>query len=56
MEKLAVTISEARKLTGIGRNSLFKLVQTGEIRAKRIGKKWLIPVAELERWLIDLEK
>lgn len=30
------------EILGIGKNSALKLVQTGEIRAKKIGGKWRV--------------
>ena len=47
-EKLTYTIEEAGILLGIGRNSAYKGVKTGDIPSIRIGNRILIPKAALE--------
>lgn len=52
VERITLTIPEAQALSGLGRNTLLKLAQTGEIEARRIGKRrWLIMRDSLEKWL-----
>lgn len=52
VEKITLTIPEAQAFSGLGRNTLLKLVWDGEVQAKRIGKrKWLILRDSLESWL-----
>jgi excisionase family DNA binding protein len=53
MEKLTVTVEEAARLLGIGRNSAYEAVRRGEIPAIRLGKRFLVPKAALERMLND---
>ena len=48
---LTRTVPEAATLLGIGRNAAYEAVRNGEIPAIRIGKRWLVPVAALERLL-----
>lgn len=51
-EKLALTPQEIMAVTGIGKNTVYGALQSGELRGKRIGKrKWVIPVEEVRRWL-----
>ncbi len=49
--KIAVSPVEAMDLTGVGRNTIYAELASGRLRGKRIGKKWVIPVSELVRWL-----
>jgi excisionase family DNA binding protein len=49
----AVTIPEAVKLTGVGRTSLYLMIASGKIASVKIGKRRLIPRAELRRVLAD---
>lgn len=39
------------RMLGIGRSSVYKLLRTGEIKSKRIGKLYRIPPAFLEEYL-----
>lgn len=49
--KLALTIDEARALTGVGRNELYRACNAGELKVARFGRRMLIPTRELENWL-----
>jgi excisionase family DNA binding protein len=53
---LVIPVPEAAKLLGIGRNTAYEAVARGEIPSIRIGRRLLVPVAALERFLgIDSE-
>lgn len=51
MNKISVTIPEAIQMTGIGRSSLYKLFNEGRITPRKLGKRVLILVEELERFI-----
>jgi excisionase family DNA binding protein len=42
---------EARRLVGLSRSTLYKLVQTGEVRGARIGRTVKINRASLEEYM-----
>jgi excisionase family DNA binding protein len=44
---LLVTVRQAAPIVGIGRDSLYALVRQGRIRSVQLGRKRLIPRAEL---------
>jgi excisionase family DNA binding protein len=46
-----LTVEEAAKRLGIGRNAGYVAAQTGELPTIRIGRRILVPVAALERML-----
>lgn len=46
-----LTVTEAARVLGIGRNLAYRLAQTGEIPAIRLGKRIIIPRAAFEQWL-----
>lgn len=48
---LCVTPTEAAKLLSIGRTKMYSLLKSGKIPSIRVGRKILIPTAELEAWL-----
>ena len=48
MQKIALTILEATERTGIGRSSLYKLFSTGKLTPRKLGKRTLILVEDLD--------
>ena len=50
-ERLTVTVEEAAKILGIGRNSTYQAVARGDIPAIRVGRRLLIPRVQIERLL-----
>ena len=45
------TVAEAAKILGIGRSTAYELILQGELAATRIGRRWLVSPAVLERFL-----
>jgi excisionase family DNA binding protein len=56
VDVLACTADEARQVLKVGRNLIYKLLRTGDLKGKRVGKKWIIARAEMERWLREERK
>jgi excisionase family DNA binding protein len=50
MEAILVSRKEAARALSVGRGKLDQLLSDGKIRARRIGRRVLIPRAELERF------
>lgn len=50
-ERKAIFIDEFRRFTGLSRSSVDRAIAAGQIRAFRIGGRWLIPKDELDRLL-----
>lgn len=46
-----LSVEEAAKELGIGRNTAYRLVQTGELPSVRMGRRILVPKAALRRIL-----
>ena len=46
---LTLTVREALRATGIGRTMLYKLIDTGQLRRVKIGKRTLIPFDDLQK-------
>lgn len=44
---LSVTVSEAVRMTGLSRSSLYRLLAAGRLRAVKLAGRTLIPVAGL---------
>ena len=56
-EPLAYPIPEAAAVAGVSPDTIRKAIHTVDgtpLRAKRVGKKILIPAAELQAWLAAL--
>ena len=46
-----LTAHEAMNYLGIGENSIYRLLKSGELGAFRIGKIWKIPRKELDKFI-----
>ena len=51
VQKLTVSVDEAARLLGIGRNKAYELVRTGELRHVRAGRRVIIPRRALDEFL-----
>jgi excisionase family DNA binding protein len=52
-QKATMTIEEAASLLGINRNTAYEKALRGELPgARRLGRRWLVSRAVLERWLL----
>ena len=49
--KGALSVEETARYLGIGRTMAYEAVRSGEIPARRIGNRWIIPIADLNRWM-----
>lgn len=54
MIKLTVTVQEARQITGLSRTTLYKLFSRGELKPRKVGKRSLLLVSELEAFVNSL--
>lgn len=54
MTKIAVTIPEAIEMSGLGRTSLYAIIKTGQISPRKYGKRTLIMVDELDKYIRSL--
>lgn len=50
-DKIAYTINEARKVSGLGRTKLYELINAGELKPAKIGTRTLILRTDLEGML-----
>jgi excisionase family DNA binding protein len=51
IEKQTLTIEEAAKILGIGRNNAYLAARNGQLPTIKIGKRLLVPVIALKRKL-----
>lgn len=50
-DKLAYNLPEFCKATGLGRDAAYKLIHSGQVRARKVGANWIIPRASIEAFL-----
>ena len=55
MTQLSLSIEEARAVTGLGRTKLYQLINSGELKARKIGKRTIILKDDLEAFLNNLQ-
>jgi excisionase family DNA binding protein len=48
---ITVSIDQAARLAGIGRTLLYQEISKGRLRARKAGRRTLIPIQELDVWL-----
>lgn len=51
MSALVVSADEAAEALGLHVNTVYELCHRGELRAGKVGRRWLIPRAELAAFL-----
>lgn len=54
-EKVLYSISEVIEMAGIGRTRLYQELNSGRLKALKIGKRTCVTRANLEAWLLKLE-
>ena len=52
----ALSIEQALAATGLGRTKLYEAINSGKLRARKLGKRTLILQSELELFLAGLEE
>lgn len=53
-EKLAMSIGEASMRASLGRDHLYCAIREGRLEAKKVGRRTLITLESLERYLREL--
>jgi len=47
MERLTVSVEEAAQALGVSRAHAFRMVASGQLPARRLGKRWLVSIGTL---------
>lgn len=53
-DKLAYSITEVGRLSGLGRSSIYKAIAEGNLVARKSGRRTVILAADLTEWLGSL--
>ena len=51
---MAVSIAQAVGLTGVGRSTIYKAIQRGELPIRKAGRRTLLLTDDLRRWIQQL--
>lgn len=51
MQEEIITIKEFMELLHIGKNTAYKLLESGAVRAFKIGKVWKIPKTSVQEYI-----
>ena len=54
MSKISYTIPEACEFTGLGRSSIYRLIEAGTLTPRKAGRRTLILREELEAYIRSL--
>ncbi len=49
-----LSVIDAAQVLGIGRSRTYQAVRSGELPARKLGKRWLIPRVALDRWFAEV--
>jgi excisionase family DNA binding protein len=52
--KLTYSPDELRAALGIGRGSVYDLLRSGQLRSVRVGRRIVVPISEVERFLAGI--
>ncbi|MDI6843923.1 MAG: helix-turn-helix domain-containing protein [Anaerosomatales bacterium] len=55
-ERLLVSVQEASRMLGVHRCTLYELMNSGALKPVKIGRRTLVPVAELEGFVERLQR
>ncbi|HXF37411.1 MAG TPA: helix-turn-helix domain-containing protein [Actinomycetota bacterium] len=51
LENRVLRVAEAAQLLGVAVSTAYAACRRGELPARRIGRRWVVPGAALRRWL-----
>jgi excisionase family DNA binding protein len=54
--KRALGVAEAAKAAGVGRTTLFEAIRKGAIPARKVGRRTIITIVDLDAWLDSLPR
>lgn len=53
--QISLSINEAQSATGLGRTKLYQLINSGQLKARKIGKRTVILKDDLDSFMHDLQ-
>ena len=46
---VVLTPAEAMDILGVGKNTMYRLVKSGELKGFRVGRSWRVPESSIEK-------
>ena len=53
MSTLTISIPDAARLMGVGKNRVYAMAKSGQIPVLKVGNRYIIPKANFEAWLAE---
>jgi len=53
--RLLYDIEEVATMVGLGRTRLYEEIRSGRLRSVKVGRRRLVPLAAVERWVDQLD-
>lgn len=53
-EVLAVPITEAARIGGVGRSTIYAEISRGNLKTRKVGRRTIVMVDDLKAWLASL--
>ena len=50
---MVLTAAEAMDILGVGKNTMYRLLKSGELKGVRVGRSWRIPESSIEKLMYD---
>lgn len=54
MDRASLSIEEVQKLSGLGKTKIYELLKSGDLPARKLGKRTLVLRADLDEFLSNL--
>jgi excisionase family DNA binding protein len=51
VKQQGISASKASKILGLSRTTVMNYINSNKIKATRIGKRWIVPITEIDRLL-----
>ena len=51
MSRLTISIPDAARLMGVGKNRVYAMAKSGQIPVLKVGNRYIIPKSTFEEWL-----
>lgn len=51
LDPVLLTVADVMALTQLGRNVVYELLNTGQLRAIQVGRQYRVPRAEFDAWV-----
>ena len=54
-QRITISVADAMSATGLGKTSMYELLNDGSIRSFKVGKKRLVILESIHEWIANME-